>query len=60
MKITIQFSNKYRKPEDIVGLLARENINQRILDIINNKSVRGYKVVDYKNRPQYRIYFEKI
>lgn len=58
MKIVIQFPNKCRKPEAIVNLLHRENISQRILDIINNPNMRGVKIVDYKNRTQYRIYFD--
>lgn len=37
MKIVIQYSTKYQTPESIIGLLKRQNLNDLILEIIENK-----------------------
>ena len=60
MRLIIQFSKKYQNPESIVGLLNREDLNELILKIINNKDIRGFKIVDYRGDTQFKIYFSNI
>ncbi len=58
MKIEIKFAKHLKKPEDVKRLMQLEDISQIILDIIDDKTSIGRRVVNFKGDTIFTIKFK--
>ena len=58
MKIEIKFAKHLKKPEDIKRLMQLEDISKIILDIIDDGSSIGRRIVNYKGDVIFTVGFK--